>query len=144
MKNIIEPEKDLFQQSLHQEKDFYRGIANYKYKSAVSFFLGSLMTLLVLLCGLLTTSIFIAGVIAPFRQHDFSFIMVVGPIVLGFFAFLVDAIAFKLCQGLISTFQTKKEKFRTKVILLLIIPIIVFIIISLRIISTTFSMDFGG
>ncbi len=140
-KNLIESEEDIFQKSLHQEADFYKGMEKHHYKSIWSFFFAAIIALFILFVGLFTISVLIAGAIEAAKQKALSFIPG------GFFLFflyiiIINFIALKLTRRLIYTLKIRNKEFRIKVILLLIIPIALLIFIFILIFPVMFSMGF--
>ncbi len=109
-KNLIESEEDIFQKSLHQEADFYKGMEKHHYKSIWSFFFAIIIVLSILFAGMLVVSVLIAGAIEATKQKALSFIPG------GFFLFflyilIINFIALKLIRRLIHTLKIKNKEY---------------------------------
>ena len=137
--NPFQTKEDLFQKSLHQEADFYKGLEKHEYKNVWTFLFAVLVALFVLFIGLLTLSILMAGAIEAIKQKSASFI--IGAILILFVAILINFIAFRLLSKVIRTFIKKDKNFKIKATLLLIVPIALFIIIFAALLPVIFSMD---
>ena len=135
----FQTKEDLFQKSLHQGADFYKGLERHEYKNVWSFFFAALTTLFVFFIGCLALSILLAGAIEAIKQKSASFIA--GAILISFVTILIYFIFFRLLRKMIRTFRKKDKDFKKKAALLLIIPIALFIIIFAALFPVIFSMD---
>jgi len=137
-RNLIEPEENLFQKSLHQEADFYKGIEKYHYKNIWGFSFAVLIALIILFNGLLGICLLITGAARAIEQKATSFVP--GAIFLLLIVTLINFVAFRLLRKLIYTFIAKNREFKIKAILLLIVPISLFILIFILILRVITSM----
>lgn len=143
-KNIIGPEEDLFQKSLHQEADFYKGMAKCKYGNIWSFSFAHLIVEILFFIGLLFLGILSAGIANAIQDKALfypSFIFGTITIILGMSLF--SFLGYKILKRLIFVFKEKNKKFRTKAIVLLFIPTLLFILIIVLIYSTLPSIGFN-
>jgi hypothetical protein len=126
-KNILGPEEDLFQKSLHQEADFYKGIEKFNYKSPWSFALAGCIALFVNSLAFTMWVIFIRAIVEAFKQGVFN--ALIGDFLVLIFGGLFTAIGLHVTRSLFRKFKQKSENFKLKTILILAIPCILFIVI---------------
>lgn len=136
-KDLIEPEEDLVQKSLHGEADFFKGMAKHQYKSLWSFSFGYLIAEFFIFMGLFFLGILSAGIVNAIQDKAFfypSFIFGAIAMVLGMGLFFF--LGYKILKGLIISFKENNKKFKNKVIILMIFPTLLAIFILILIFQT--------
>lgn len=142
-KDLLKPEEDLFQKSLHQEADFYKGMFKHGYGSLWSFSFGYLMTLIFIFTGLLVLGILFSGVSNAIQDNAlFYSSFILGVIILALASIFCFFLGFKILKRLIFIFKKRSKEFRIKAVILLFIPTLLLILIIALIYQSLSSINF--
>ncbi len=124
VKNLVTPQEDLFQKALHQEADFFKGLKNYGYKSPWMFSFAVCAVFLLLTSAIICLFVLVASTIEAVRESAISKV-IIGNIFILFMSLLFGSASFVLMKKFTLVFIKKHKQFKTKAILIMIIPTII-------------------